>query len=146
MKLLQKSKHIIATIVCFSILISLAIPSFAAENDCTESHRAPDGYAYWKAMTGNTDQEVFTIVTVAGACALKFPGIGAQVFISTTLYSLLYLWNPTGEGRGDYVKYIYFDKSSSGFWEHTLFYTKDLKGETVYLGCTVDRYWVSNDC
>ena len=52
--------------------------------------------------------------------------------------------NPGDKIRGDYVTYIYYDKSSNGFWEHTIFYATDHDGTQVYLGCDVDWYWVSN--
>jgi hypothetical protein len=134
---------ILAVVMCLSVL---PVSAFAAESDCTENHKPPTGYTYYKAAHGNTDQEVFVLTYVAGKCAVLFPDYAVQISVSTNLYNLLYLWNPTGEGRGDYVKYIYYQKSSSGFWEHTLFYTTNLNGEQVYLGCTTNRYWVSNDC
>lgn len=124
--------------------LSFSVPAFAT-NDCTEGHTPPARYEYYKTVNGNTDEEITLVSTAAGGVSLCFPSTGAIIFVTTAVYNVLYLWNPGHEGRGDYTKEIYYDRSSSGFWEHTEYYGKDTKGIPVYLGCQVDRHWVSND-
>lgn len=135
--------------ICFAIVIASSGSAFAAsENDCTQSHSPPEGYVYYSKHSGNTNMEMGVLSGggsfVTGLLSLFIPALG-PVSLVIAVPGLIELWNPGGHLQGDYVCYTYYDKWSSGFWDHYLFYTETQDGETVYLGCETNRYWVSNE-
>lgn len=140
-------KSLVATCVCCAMVMGMATSAFAAkpdEDSCEKGHTVPNGYVLYDVVEGNNDVQ-FTVTTVAaGSVSIMAPILSTPLTIGLGLASLLYIVNPGDELRGNYVQYIYYDSSSAGFWEHTFFYAIDQKNNEHYLGCEVNRYWISN--
>lgn len=148
-KIKKIGQSFLAFAICFALVIASSGSAFAAsEGDCTQPHSPPEGYVYYSTYRGNTQMEMGILSgggsLVTGVLGFVIPGLGV-VSLILAVPGLIDLWNPGGYLQGDYVCYRYYDKWSSGFWDHYLFYTETQDGKIIYLGCETDRYWISNE-